>query len=189
MDSFEEDNLRSVGRREISPLNRRAIPQTIIATPIVFISNAQKDIVGQFQKVAKATPLWRFQGPRYGFSAVGVSESPTRSPVPDRQLESSVRFNSFQAKPDGPGSVPPETRGRPSRSNFRATLKARALEASKDGFWTTVDSSRSSALRRRRGIEKPPQETFAPLQLREQETLKTLRGAYHGLLPNGELHK
>jgi hypothetical protein len=57
MDSFEEDNLRSVGRREISPLNRRAIPQTIIATPIVFISNAQKDIVGQFQKVAKATPL------------------------------------------------------------------------------------------------------------------------------------
>ena len=57
MDLFEEDNLRSVGRREISPLNRRAIPQTIIATPIVFISNAQKDIVGQFQKVAKATPL------------------------------------------------------------------------------------------------------------------------------------
>ena len=88
----------------------------------------------------------------------------------DRQLESSVRFNSFQAKPDGPGSVPPETRGRPSRSNFRATLKAWALEASVDGFWATVDSSRSSALRRRRGIEKPPQETFAPLQVREQET-------------------
>jgi hypothetical protein len=60
------------------------------------------------------------------------------------------------------GSAPPERRGRPSRSNFRATLKAWALEASLDGFWATVDSSRSSALRRRRGIEKPPQETFAP---------------------------
>ena len=49
----EEDNLRSVGSRKISPLNRRAIPLTITATPIVFISNAQKGIAGAVPKGRK----------------------------------------------------------------------------------------------------------------------------------------
>ena len=54
LESFEEGNLRSVGRRKISPLNRRAIPPTIIATPIVLISNAQKSIVAAVSKIGKA---------------------------------------------------------------------------------------------------------------------------------------
>jgi hypothetical protein len=45
--------LRLVGRRKISPLNRKAIPPTIIATPIVSISKAQKNIVAAVSKIAK----------------------------------------------------------------------------------------------------------------------------------------
>jgi hypothetical protein len=51
--SFEEDNLRSVGRRKISRLNRKAIPPTIVATPIVSMSKAQKNIVAAVSKIAK----------------------------------------------------------------------------------------------------------------------------------------
>ena len=78
MDSFEADNLRSVGRREISPLNSRAIPQTIIATPIVFISNAQKGIVGQFQMSQKRHLSEDFRSHVTGFQLLAF-----RSPQPD----------------------------------------------------------------------------------------------------------
>jgi hypothetical protein len=56
---IDEEILRSVGIRKINPLNKTAIPPTIIATPIVFIYGAQNGYRSWISEPRKESPLLR----------------------------------------------------------------------------------------------------------------------------------